>query len=117
MQADLFLFPDSNVFIQCKPLKDLDWSPWKNYSHVRLIVTRPVLVEIDRQKNKGSDRLGQRARKASSLFREMLKAEHNDMVIREADPRVTAATSEECVSNAKWPVSRKRTSAFGRSLL
>jgi hypothetical protein len=54
-----------------------------------LIVTRPVQVEIDRQKNKGSDRLGQRARKASSLFREMLKAEHNDMVIREADPRVT----------------------------
>ncbi|HCD83189.1 MAG TPA: hypothetical protein DEQ45_05045 [Agrobacterium sp.] len=89
MQADLFLLPDSNLFIQCKPLKDLDWSPWKNYSHVRLIVTRPVQVEIDRQKNKGSDRLGQRARKASSLFREMLKAEHNDMVIREADPRVT----------------------------
>lgn len=33
MQADLFLLPDSNLFIQCKPLKDLDWSPWKNYSH------------------------------------------------------------------------------------
>jgi hypothetical protein len=58
MQADIFLLPDSNLFIQCKPLKDLDWSPWKNYSHVRLIVTRPAQVKIDRQKNKGSDRLG-----------------------------------------------------------
>lgn len=39
--------------------------------------------------NKGSDRLGQRARKASSLFREMLQTDNNDMVIREANPRVT----------------------------
>jgi len=50
MQADLFLLPDSNLFIHCKPLKDLDWSLWKKYSHVRLIVTRPVQVEIDRHK-------------------------------------------------------------------
>ncbi|KYB46075.1 hypothetical protein AB664_03745 [Brucella anthropi] len=80
MQADLFLLHDSNLFIQCKPLKDLDWSQWENCSHLRLIVTRPVQVEIDRQKNKGSDR--QRARKPSRLFREMLKTERNDMVIR-----------------------------------
>jgi hypothetical protein len=39
-------------------------------------------------KNKGSDRLGQRTESIEPV-QEMLKAEHNDMVIREADPRVT----------------------------
>lgn len=89
LMADLLLLPDTNLFVQCKSLSELDWSTLGDNQHIRLIVSRPVQVEIDRQKNKGSDRLGQRARKASSLFREIAESEDNSTLIRECSPRVT----------------------------
>lgn len=82
----LHLFVDTNLFMQCHPLEQLDWSPWRAYEEVRLIVSRPVLREIDRLKNKGNDRIGRRARAASVMFREILDDAHK--VIRPQSPRV-----------------------------
>ena len=31
------IFPDTNVFVQCHPLDNLDWSTWKEYSEVHLV--------------------------------------------------------------------------------
>ena len=45
----IFLFPDTNLFIQCLPLVELDWSMWKQFDEVHLIVSRPVQEEIDNQ--------------------------------------------------------------------
>src|SRR5262245_54862727 len=36
---------------------------------------------------------------------------------RDRKSRIAAAISPQCVSSAKWPVSKKRTSAFGMSRL
>ena len=33
----LYLFPDTNVFIQCKPLEQLDWSEWQEFSEIHLL--------------------------------------------------------------------------------
>jgi hypothetical protein len=88
MAKVLYFFPDTNVFVQCHPLGQLDWSAWKTFDEVHLIVSRPVQSEIDKQKNKGSDRLGKRARTTSSLFREIILADTREKVIREAGPRV-----------------------------
>lgn len=82
----LHFFVDTNLFIQCRPLDQLDWSPWGAYEEVRLIVSRPVLREIDRLKNKGNDRVARRARAASAKFREILDDAHE--VIRPQSPRV-----------------------------
>ena len=79
-------FVDSNLFFQCLPLEQLDWSPWDNYDEVWLIVSNPVLREIDFRKNKGNDRVGGRARATSAMFRKMLKDPHK--VVRASDPRV-----------------------------
>jgi hypothetical protein len=68
------IFPDTNAFVQCRPLEQVDWSVWKDFDEVHLIVSRPVQSEIDNQKSKGSDRLGRRGRVASSLFREVICA-------------------------------------------
>lgn len=68
----LTVFPDTNVFVQCKPLDELDWSPLGTFKRVEIIVSRPVQAEIDAQKNKGSGRLHKRARKASAIFREAI---------------------------------------------
>ena len=82
----LHFFADTNLFIQCRPLDQLDWLPWDAYEEVRLIVSRPVLREIDRLKNKGNDRVARRARAASAKFREILDDAHE--VIRPQSPRV-----------------------------
>ena len=82
----LHFFLDTNLFIQCHPLEQLDWSPWRAFEEVRLIVSRPVLREIDRLKTKGNDRVGRRARTASAMLREILGDAHK--VIRPQSPRV-----------------------------
>ncbi len=84
----LHLFPDTNLFIQCKALDQLDWSAWKAFDEVRLVVSRPVLREIDYRKNKGSDRVGKRARTTAALFGEIIKSGLAGKIIRDAEPRV-----------------------------
>ena len=51
----LYFFVDTNLFLQCRQLEQLDWSPWDSFEEVRLIVSKAVLREIDYRKNKGSD--------------------------------------------------------------
>lgn len=82
----LYFFVDTNLFIQCLPLEHLDWSPWDRFEEVRLIVTSPVLREVDRLKTKGNDRVGKRARAASAMFREMLRDAHK--LVHAERPRV-----------------------------
>lgn len=42
MVSTLYLFPDTNLFIQCRPLEELDWTQWSAFDQVHLIVSRPV---------------------------------------------------------------------------
>ena len=67
----VYLFADTNLLIQCRPLEELDWSVWSAFDEVQLIVSSPVLREIDYRKNKGNDRVGNRARATSAMFREI----------------------------------------------
>ncbi len=82
----LSFFPDTNLFIQCRPLEELDWPEWADFEEIHLIVCRTVQREIDQRKNRGNDRSAQRARKTSSLFRSMI--ETGCQVIRDKGPRV-----------------------------
>ena len=92
-KAVLHFFVDTNLFIQCRPLEQLDWSPWRTYEEVRLIVSRPVLREIDRLKNKGNDRVTRRARTASAMFRQMLDDAHK--LIHPEGPRVVLSVEPQ----------------------
>lgn len=85
-RRNLCLFPDTNVFIQCRPLEEFDWSEWADFEEVYLIVCRTVQREIDRQKTHGNDRVAQRARKTNSLFRHIIEKGYK--VIREDGPPV-----------------------------
>lgn len=82
----LNFFVDTNLFLQCLPLEQLDWSPWDSFEKVRLIVSKPVLREIDYRKNKGNDRAAKRARATYAMFRRFLK--EGDIVVHEGSPRV-----------------------------
>lgn len=84
----LHLFFDTNLLIQCKVLDEIDWSVWEDFDEVQLIATRPVQREIDYQKNKSRGRVNDRARKASSLFREILRSDSRIKVVQDSAPRV-----------------------------
>ena len=88
----LRLFCDTNLLIQCKTLEELDWSMWKDHD-VHVIVTQPVLGEIDQLKVKGSPRVARRARKVNSMFGEMLPTGRK--TIRDSGPRVTLHVEPE----------------------
>ena len=60
----LFLFPDTNLFLECHTLKDIDWSTLGDYDEINLLLSKPVLDEIDLHK-KGT---GRRRRQATNIF-------------------------------------------------
>ena len=84
----LYLFPDTNLFIQCLPLEQLDWSEWAEFQEVHLIVCRPVQREIDSQKNRGNGRVAQRARMTYSIFRDVLASEQGYQLVTDTGPQV-----------------------------
>ena len=92
----LYLFPDTNLFIQCRPLEEIDWSAWVEFDEVHLIVSHPVLREIDNQKTRGNNRVGRRARRTNSLFRDIIVGTEDYKLIQDAGPHV------RLVVNSSW---------------
>lgn len=88
MASQIYLFPDTNLFVQCRPLDQLDWSEWGAYDEVHLLVCRPVQAEIDKQKGGGNNRLATRARKASSIFRDIIRSSEGYIEVKSAKPIV-----------------------------
>jgi len=84
----LYLFPDTNLFVQCRPLDELDWASWQQFEEVHLIVTRPVQSELDRQKSQGNARLCRRARAACSQFRDIILGDVGHKTVRDCNPAV-----------------------------
>jgi hypothetical protein len=84
----LYCFPDTNLFIQCKPFEALDWSVLGDFDAIDLIVTRPVQKEIDAHKGKGNARVASRSRAAASVLREVLASELGYKEIRAHSPCV-----------------------------
>jgi hypothetical protein len=84
----LYCFPDTNLFIQCKPLEALDWSVFGDFDAIDLIVTRPVQKEIDAHKGKGNTRVASRSRAAASVLKEVLASELGYKEVRSHSPCV-----------------------------
>ncbi len=88
MTCIVFLFPDTNIFLQCRDLEELPWKEVTDSDHVTLIVSRPVQEEVDRLKQNGNARRAKRARRTNSLFRKLLVEGEDSLVIRKSAPRV-----------------------------
>lgn len=96
-------FIDTNLLLQCKPLKDLDWSKISDGSNILLIISRPVQKEIDKLKNDGNSRRAKRARTASSFMREILSSKETILIIKDSNPRVEVSFSESISSKNPRP--------------
>ena len=92
MQGDVYLFADTNLFIECRPLQDLEWRTLPECAGVEtvhLMVSRPVQREVEKLGHRSSDRVRKRAKKAYSVLRQTLAPEANgETVVRTADPQV-----------------------------
>lgn len=86
--TSIYLFPDTNLFLQCKPIEQLDWSLLAGFDSVELVLTRPVQAEIDSLKGKGNSRQSSRARSASTQVRLLLNSTDNRLQVRAASPAV-----------------------------
>jgi PIN domain len=78
----LHVFADTNIFLQCKPPSEVDWSELGNWDRIDVILTRPLLDEIDELKDRGgNERRTARARSTNSLIRQLLEvSDHRQQI-------------------------------------
>jgi hypothetical protein len=88
MTKILYLFPHTNLFMQCRALEELGWEQWSAFDEIHLVVSRPVQKEIDRHKSGGGQRLARRGKKAAGLLRDVIIGEGDHKLIRESPPQV-----------------------------
>jgi hypothetical protein len=93
-------FLDTNVFLQCRDLKDLPWKDVAEGHDLRLFIPRTVQEEIDRQKGEGNSRRGKRARSASTLFRQIILSPELCVTLKEENPRVEVSFPETAATNS-----------------
>ena len=83
---ELRLVADTNLFFECKPLKQLPWGELR-HDPVVILLTKPVLDEIDKHK-RGTGRTRARALDVFGLVRTMLTRHEREVELRSASPRV-----------------------------
>lgn len=110
----LVLFPDTNVFLQCKKLNELSWEGFPDADTIELLVGTPIQDEIDRLKHDGNHRRARRARDANSLFRDMLNDPSGTIVVREQSPRVTLGFAPAMAADHAIPPTLDMTRADDR---
>ena len=95
---------DTNLFHECHKL---DWAdfPWGSigaFDEIMLLVTDPVLDELDRQKKDERARVKWRAIEAVAWLRALLERDDAVKVFREKDPKVSLRVDMTLPSN-KYP--------------
>jgi len=81
--------PDSNVFLQCRPLEGLDWAGVTADTAVELKLVAQVYRELDRLKQGGNARRSKRARRWVERLRPIALGDTDEVVLRESGPRLS----------------------------
>ncbi|MEQ1536679.1 MAG: PIN domain-containing protein [Burkholderiaceae bacterium] len=90
-----FLFVDSNLFLQCRPLQDLDWDRLVGREEVTILVPSAVLAELDKHKSDGNSRRAQRARRALQFLNSLLVSPDDTVIVRTTPTKVIAQFAPE----------------------
>ena len=87
------IFPDTNLFVQCHPLANLDWSYWADPDELRLVICRSVQRELDYIKNGTNDR-AVRARRVLQMVRTILRGANDHVLVKRSQPVVKLLLAE-----------------------
>jgi predicted ribonuclease YlaK len=98
-QSSLLVFPDTNVLIQGRALKEQAWGELGRDT-IDIMLSGPVIRELDRLKNRPG-RVGKAARSMSTKVRELMSSTDRAEVLREAAPEVTLRLAPGTPNQAK----------------
>lgn len=87
-QGPIFLFVDTNFFLQLKVPRDLPWSSVSANQNIVLFVPRAVQKEISRLKSDGNTRRSKRARAAAALLMRIAQSAGETEVVQLQQPTV-----------------------------
>src|SRR5689334_15101123 len=94
------IYSDTNLFLQCKDVRELDWQQLGLGGSVVVTVPLAVLGEIDSHKNKGNSRTARRARAFSSTIAPLAMGTQSELVLHCANS--TAQLRLAQVRKADW---------------
>jgi PIN domain len=84
----LVLFPDTNIFIEARDLKQLPWDELAT-DEITLLVCAAVRKEVDEHKTSDKNRVRKRALQWNPEFRKLLRPRAVPLLLRENSPRVS----------------------------
>ena len=90
MTSSIYLFPDTNVFLHCEALTNIDWrtcGTLVDIDEIHLLICRPVLQEIDELKYR-NDWIGRRANKVYKIARRLIIGDDAEHTISKTGPAV-----------------------------
>lgn len=87
------IFVDSNFFLQCHNISNLNWTDISAHTDIELLIPRAVQKEIDKLKQDGNSRRAKRARATNTMFRRILASDIGQIVIRDRNPKVSITFS------------------------
>jgi len=100
--------PDANVFLQYRPYNEIPWTSLTGSDEVRLVLTMPVLDEIEAKKQGQNKRLRKRARVILPRIDKAFGEEDLDLFQVEKDGRPMAGVTLEILRD---PSERRQNSA------
>jgi hypothetical protein len=106
---ELTVFPDTNIFLHCRPIHDLPWHEVFEFDVLHLKIAGTVVDEIDRLKRDGNPRRAKRAREANSLFRQMLADPSGSVSLQSGGKSVVISFAPPLLANRTTPVTLDRT--------
>lgn len=86
--SSITVFPDTNIFLQCKNLDELDWREITEANTIYLVIPRTVQLEIDELKQSSNKRRSKRARITNSLFKKIIESDSSKYILKETNPYI-----------------------------
>lgn len=94
----LYLIPDTNVFIECKALENVDWhalEAFDDHEEIRLVICSEVRRELDNLKTSRSNRVSKRAREANARIRRLILSDDDCETVRDKAPSVLLCLGDD----------------------
>ena len=89
MTSTKVVFVDTNFFLSCRKLQEIDWSLLGPIDAARLVICETVVSEIDKLKTSADRRKSRKAMQANGHFGRILESPDKAVTINEFSPRVT----------------------------
>lgn len=94
----LYLIPDTNVFIECQALENLNWralEDFHDHDEIRLVICSEVRRELDNLKTSRTNRVSKRAREANARIRKLILSGDDCEIIRDKAPSVQLCLGDD----------------------